>query len=165
MTERTSAMDETILRAQQATLLADCAMPHDVNNFLAIADQQVVAPEEARQQAVLRGPLIGHAVELSDACRCGGIVALIGASNGPYCASLHCASCGAPLGASGRNARRARTHAHQQLGNSPGTMPSGAEAIIEDGNTSTPGPEKSVPGNSKRNITGEVDARDRRAIK
>jgi hypothetical protein len=48
--------------------------------------------------AVLPGPLIGLAVELSDACRCGGIVALIGAGSGPHCASLHCASCDAHRG-------------------------------------------------------------------
>jgi hypothetical protein len=48
--------------------------------------------------AVPTDPLIGLSVELSDACKCGGTVALTGAGSGPHRASLHCASCGAHPG-------------------------------------------------------------------
>ena len=43
-------------------------------------------------------PVIGLSVELSDVCKCGGIVALTGAGRGPHRASLHCSSCGAHRG-------------------------------------------------------------------
>ena len=43
-------------------------------------------------------PLIGVVVELPDACKCGGTVALIGAGSAPHRASLRCASCGVHRG-------------------------------------------------------------------
>jgi hypothetical protein len=45
--------------------------------------------------AVPTDPLIGLAVELSNSCKCGGGVALIGAGSGRRRASLHCSACGA----------------------------------------------------------------------
>ena len=38
-------------------------------------------------------PLIGLVVDLQQACRCGGYVAVIGVGKGPHLASLRCEAC------------------------------------------------------------------------
>src|SRR6476660_6912051 len=63
-----------------------------------------------------RGPLVGLAVQLPDACRCGRDVARIGPPAGPHLAELRCARCERHRGWLPRAAHRFLVETVKQFG-------------------------------------------------
>ncbi len=63
-----------------------------------------------------RGPLVGLAVRLPDACHCGNDVARIGAPAGPHLAELYCARCERHRGWLPRSAHQCLTETVERFG-------------------------------------------------